>query len=57
MADGEKAITERALDYAKALLRDYQAPALDAATDEALQDYMARRMREIPAMEALNQTY
>ena len=28
-----------------------------AATDEALQDDMARRMHEIPAMEALNQTY
>ena len=54
-ADGEQEITQRALRYAKTLLREYQAPALDEAKDEALRDYMARRMREIPAMAALNQ--
>jgi len=30
---------------------------MDAATDEALRDYIARREREIPAMDALNQEF
>lgn len=46
--------TERALAHAERLLREYEVPRLDPATDEALQDYMARRKREIPAMDALN---
>ena len=56
-AEGCKEITARALDRARALLAAYEEPALDPARDEALRDYIARREREIPAAEALNQTY
>ncbi len=56
-ADGEKDITRRALDHARALLADYEEPHLDEARDEALRDYIARREREIPAADALNQDY
>ena len=31
--------------------------ALDVAVDEALKDYIARREREIPAVEALNNSH
>ena len=47
-ADGSKEITQRALEYAKAQLAQYEKPALDAAKDEELRDYIARREREIP---------
>lgn len=57
MAEGSKEITARALDYAKALLQAYEEPKLDPATNDALLDYIARREREIPAEEALNQEY
>ena len=56
-ADGSQEITERALGYAKKLLCEYQEPELDPAIDEALLDYIARREREIPAEDALNQDY
>ena len=56
-AEGSKEITRRALDHARALLADYEEPKLDEATDEALCDYIARREREIPAADALNQEY
>ena len=56
-AEGAQEITARALDYAKRLLREYEEPRLDPATDEALRDYMARRMRQIPAEDALNTEY
>lgn len=56
-AEGELEITERALNHARALLKDYEQPSLDPGTNEALLDYIARREREIPAAEALNQTY
>ncbi len=56
-AEGAVEITERALRQAKALLADYQEPKLDEATDEALLDYIARREREIPAADALNQEH
>ena len=39
---------------AKSLLADYEEPALDVAVDEALLDYIVRREREIPAVDALN---
>ena len=55
MAEGSKEITERALEYARALLNDYVEPRLDPAKNEALLDYIARREREIPAADALNQ--
>ncbi len=57
VADGSKEVTQRALDYARALLADYQEPTLDVARNEALLDYIARREREIPAAEALNQDH
>ena len=56
-AEGAKEITQRALEHARALLKDYEEPKIDAATDEALRDYIARREREIPAADALNQEY
>ncbi|WP_299503221.1 trimethylamine methyltransferase family protein [uncultured Roseobacter sp.] len=56
-AEGSVEITERALMRARALLQSYEEPKLDVATDEALRDYIARREREIPAADALNQTY
>lgn len=57
MAEGSKEITARALEHARTLLGEYQEPKLDVATNEALLDYIARREREIPAADALNQEY
>jgi len=57
VADGEKEITQRALEVARMMLSEYQEPKLDQARDEALLDYIARREREIPAADELNQTY
>lgn len=54
VADGSQEITQRALKEAQAMLDAYQEPKLDQAIDEALLDYIARREREIPAVEALN---
>ncbi|MEL6548988.1 MAG: trimethylamine methyltransferase family protein [Pseudomonadota bacterium] len=56
-AEGAVEITARALRRAKALLDEYEEPKLDVATDEALRDFIARREREIPAADALNQDY
>ena len=56
-ADGGKDITERALETAKAMLDSYELPAMDEATDEALLDFIARREREIPAINELNWTH
>ncbi|MEM7117428.1 MAG: trimethylamine methyltransferase family protein, partial [Chloroflexota bacterium] len=56
-AEGSKEITQRALEYAKKLLRDYEEPKLDEAKDEELRDFMARRESEIPADGGLNQDY
>ncbi len=56
-AEGAVEINERALGYAKALLADYEEPKLDPGVDEALRDYIARREREIPAADALNQEH
>ena len=53
-AEGSIEITERALNKAKALLAAYEEPRLDDAKNEALLDYIARREREIPAVDALN---
>jgi trimethylamine---corrinoid protein Co-methyltransferase len=38
--------TQRATGIWKKLLADYEQPAIDPATDEALRDYMERRKRE-----------
>ncbi|WP_170369434.1 trimethylamine methyltransferase family protein [Ruegeria arenilitoris] len=57
VAEGGVEITERALNHARKLLAEYQEPRMDPATDEALRDYIARREREIPAADELNQHY
>ncbi|NNK77480.1 MAG: trimethylamine methyltransferase family protein [Litoreibacter sp.] len=56
-AEGSVEINERALQRARDLLSEYEEPKLDPGVDEALRDYIARREREIPAAEALNQEY
>ncbi|MEM9638767.1 MAG: trimethylamine methyltransferase family protein [Pseudomonadota bacterium] len=56
-AEGSVEITERALTRARDLLTSYEEPKLEVAADDALQDYIARREREIPAADALNQTF
>ncbi len=56
-AEGCVEITERALKHARKLLAEYQEPTLDIAKNEELLDYIARREREIPAADELNQTY
>ncbi len=57
IAEGSKEITERALAHAKHLLDAYEEPKLDEGIDEALCDYIARREREIPAVDALNDKF
>lgn len=58
IAEGKsREITERALIEARKLLNDYEEPALDPGVDEALRDFIARREREIPAVDALNTEY
>ena len=54
IAEGSHEITERALKHVRRLLEAYEEPKLDDAVDEALRDYIARREREIPAVDALN---
>ena len=56
-SEGSLDVTARALQTAKSLLQSYEQPKIDAGIDEALRDYVARREREIPAMDALNQDY
>ncbi|MBO9402852.1 trimethylamine methyltransferase family protein [Shimia sp. R9_3] len=56
-AEGSVEITERALQRARFLLGEYQEPKLDEAKDEELLAYIARREREIPARDELNQSY
>ena len=54
-AEGAVEINERALIRVRALLDEYVEPTLDAGVNDALLDYIARREREIPAADALNQ--
>ncbi|WP_412508643.1 trimethylamine methyltransferase family protein, partial [Roseovarius sp. SYSU LYC5161] len=56
-AEGAIETHARALNHARGLLKDYEEPRLDPAVDEALRDYIARREREIPAADALNQEH
>ncbi len=56
-AEGSKDTTARALEKAHKMLKEYEEPALDPAMDEALRDYIARREREIPAADALNEEF
>ena len=46
-ADGARTATERAHSIWKQLLAEYEPPPLDAAVVEELQEYVARRKREI----------
>lgn len=55
-AEGSKEITQRALEYARKLLADYEYPPLDPAIDEALLDFIRRRETEIPVSDELNQS-
>ena len=57
LADGSVDTNQRGLEKAKQLLAAYEEPKLDEAMDEALRDYIARREREIPAVDELNQTH
>lgn len=57
MAEGSQEITERALKRARKLLAEYEEPVLDVAKDEELREYIARREREIPAADELNQSF
>jgi trimethylamine--corrinoid protein Co-methyltransferase len=57
VAEGSLDTVDRALAQARKLLEEYQEPQLDDSVDEALQDYIARREREIPASDALNQEH
>lgn len=56
-AEGGLETPERARRHARALLADYEEPTLDPGIDEALRDFIARREREIPAVDALNEDY
>jgi len=56
-ADGSVEITARALSRANVLLAAYEEPKMDPGVDESLRDYIARREREIPAVDALNDTF
>ncbi len=56
-AEGAIEVNERALTYTRNLLNTYEEPKLDEGVNEALLDYIARREREIPAADALNQDH
>lgn len=56
-ADGSVEINERALQRVRDLLKEYEEPKLDPSINEELLDYIARREREIPTADALNQDY
>ena len=56
-ADGSVEINERALQRVRDLLKEYEEPKLDPSTNEELLDYIARREREIPIADALNQDH
>lgn len=45
---GSKDMRQRAYERWNAMLKAYEPPEIDAATDEALKDYIARRKSEIP---------
>jgi trimethylamine--corrinoid protein Co-methyltransferase len=47
-AEGATDANTRGIRKAQKLLRDYEAPPLDPATDEALLDFIARRKAELP---------
>ncbi len=56
-AEGSKEITQRALEFAKKLLNEYEEPKLDEAKEEELQAYITKREEEIPDDGGLNEKY
>ncbi len=48
---GHQDVTARANAIWKKLLNEYERPAIESDTEEALKDYVARRKREIAALE------
>ena len=46
--NGAKDMQTRAFERWNAMLEKYEAPPIDAATDEALQDFVRRRKEELP---------
>lgn len=56
-ADGSKDLSIRAREYARRMLAEYEQPELDDAVKVELEDFVARRRREIPAFDGLNQTH
>ena len=57
IAEGAQEITERALKRCRELLKAYEEPAIDPGRNDALIDYITRREREIPAVDALNDEF
>ncbi len=47
---GEKTATQRASEKCRAMLRAYEAPPIDPAVDEALQDFIARKKQAVGDM-------
>ena len=45
---GAKDAQQRAFERWQQMLQDYEAPPMDPAVDEALEDFIARRKRELP---------
>ena len=45
---GSKDAQTRAFERWKQMLADYEAPPIDAAVNDALEDFIARRKRELP---------
>jgi trimethylamine--corrinoid protein Co-methyltransferase len=48
LAEGEQDAAQRANKIYKRMLQDYEAPALDPATDEALTEFMTKRKSAAP---------
>ncbi len=48
-SEGSIEITERAQNYARKLLSQYQQPELDPVINQALLEYIAKREQEVPA--------
>jgi trimethylamine--corrinoid protein Co-methyltransferase len=46
--EGSKSAERRALDRWRKILREYQAPPIDAGVDDGLRDFVARRKGEAP---------
>jgi trimethylamine--corrinoid protein Co-methyltransferase len=56
-AEGGLDINARALNKAKEMLRDYEEPKIKNDIQEEILDYIAKREKEIPREDALNQTF